>query len=89
VLPAALRQVAERIVRRRDQFEPWFERWRKFLSAFHVSYSELSEVDVDGDDGEPEDSQVDAVLAELSGAFARKFELLKIGGAALREGGIE
>lgn len=87
-LPAALRQVAERIIRNRDRDEPWFEKWKTFLSQFHVGFSELAS---EPDDEEPpvSDEDIDNVLAELASAFARKFELVKIGAAALKDGGGE
>jgi len=88
VLPAALRQVADRIIRNRDNIEPWFDKWRVSLSPLHLGFGEISEAEVEEGDA-PDDEEIDAVLAELAGAFARKFELVKLGVAALREGGVE
>lgn len=87
VLPAALKQVAERLIRNREAQEDWHERWRTFLNGLHVGFAETSEPNED--DEAPSDDEIDALTAELAAAFARKFELVRIGAAALREGGVE
>lgn len=87
VLPAVLRQVAERVVRNRDAAEDWHERWRIFLNGFHAGFGDA--VEPSEDEAPPSDDEIDALTAELAAAFARKFELMKAGAAALREGGAE
>lgn len=84
VLPAALRQVAERLIRTREAQEDWHERWRVFLSGLHIGFREASEPD--GEEDLPDDDQIDALAVEVAGSFARKFDLLKAGINALREG---
>lgn len=83
-LPIALRQVAERIIRNRDAEESWYARWTVFLNGLSPGFGELVEGDED-----PDNELIDGSLDEIASAFARKFELMKIGVAALREGGIE
>lgn len=83
-LPIALRQVAERIIRNRDADEPWYERWTVFLNSLAPSFTDVFEAEED-----PDNDSVDALLDEIASAFARKFDLVKIGVAALREGGEE
>jgi hypothetical protein len=87
VLPAALKQVAEKLIRNRESQEDWHERWRTFLIGLHVGFAEASEPGAEEET--PSDDEIEALTAELAAAFARKFELVRIGAAALREGGGE
>ncbi len=87
VLPAALGQVAERMIRNRDEFAPWFERWRVFLGAFDPGFIDLT--DPDEETEEPSDDEIDGTVSNLASAFARRFKLLDTGAAALQDGGAE
>ena len=84
-LPTALRQVAERMLRNREAQDDWHERWRIFLVSLHVAFAEAMEPD---EDGEPlSDDEIDQLTCALAEAFARKYDLVKAGAAALREEG--
>ena len=81
-LPIALRQVAERIIRNREADESWYGRWSIFLNSLAPSFADV----FDAED-EPDNDSVEALLDEIASAFARKFDLVKIGVSALREAG--
>jgi len=83
-LPIALRLVAERIIRNRDADESWYARWTVFLNNLSPGFGEL----IEGDD-DPDNELIDGSLDEIASSFARKFELIKNGAAALRERGDE
>lgn len=89
VLPQAMRIVAERLVRRRDQPEDWHDRWRAFLCGLHPGFADLSNPEEEGDEegDAPADDVVDQTCDELAAAFARKFNLVASGLSAMKDGG--
>lgn len=82
-LPAALRQVAERMLRSRDAGDEWHERWRIFLTGLHVGFAEAMEPSEEGE--AIGDDEIDQLTSGLAEAFARKYDLMKAGVAALGE----
>jgi len=83
-LPAAMRAIAERLVRSSEQAGEWLPRWRVFLAGIYPPFGDLLD---DREEGEaaPSDEEIDAMLDELSAAFSKRHGLMQTALTALGE----